>query len=76
MGGGAADHRRIRLFGCDNVDPVSCSGCLCGARPGGYPVTMETMHRRLAGSEFEVLPDAWHMSVFTDLDRLVDLLNR
>ena len=40
------------------------------------PVTMETMHRRLAGSEFEVLPDAWHMSVFTDLDRLVDLLNR
>ena len=40
------------------------------------PATMETMHRRLARSEFEVLRDAWHMSVFTDLNRLVDLLNR
>src|SRR4029077_307130 len=34
------------------------------------PVTTEAMHCRLARSEFVVLPDAWHMSVFTDLDRL------
>ena len=76
MGGGAAGHRRIRLFGCDNVDPVSAVVVSAEHDPVSDPVTMETMHRRLAGSEFEVLPDAWHMSVFTDLDRLVDLLNR
>jgi hypothetical protein len=36
---------------------------------------MEAMHRRLARSEFVVLPDAWHMSVFTDLDRLAGVPN-
>jgi 3-oxoadipate enol-lactonase len=39
------------------------------------PATMEAMHRRIAGSDFVVLPGAWHMSVFTDPVRLAGLLS-
>ncbi len=39
------------------------------------PATMEAMHHRLAGSEFTVLGGAWHMSIFTDTDRLAGLLS-
>ena len=71
--------RAIAAFDCSAATTsIRCPAVVVSAEhdPVSDPVTMETMHRRLAGSEFEVLPDAWHMSVFTDLDRLVDLLNR
>jgi len=71
--------RAIAAFDCSAATTsIRCPAVVVSAEhdPVSDPVTMETMHRRLAGSEFEVLPAAWHMSVFTDLDRLVDLLNR
>jgi len=39
------------------------------------PAAMSAMHRRLWRSRFVVLDGAWHMSVFTEPDRLVDLLS-
>ena len=71
--------RAIAAFDCSAAAPsIRCRAVVVSAEhdPVSDPATMETMHRRLARSEFEVLPDAWHMSVFTDLNRLVDLLNR
>jgi 3-oxoadipate enol-lactonase len=38
------------------------------------PEAMNAMHSRLPGSEFVVLDDAWHMSIFTDPARLAGLL--
>jgi pimeloyl-ACP methyl ester carboxylesterase len=39
------------------------------------PAAMSAMHRRLRRSRFVVLDGAWHMSVFTEPDQLVDLLS-
>ncbi|WP_238422923.1 alpha/beta fold hydrolase [Gordonia sp. 'Campus'] len=37
---------------------------------------MEAMHRRIPGSDFAVLDDAWHMSIFEDPVELARLLRR
>lgn len=39
------------------------------------PDSMEAMHRRLQRSTFTVLPDSWHMSVFSDPSKLCELLH-
>jgi pimeloyl-ACP methyl ester carboxylesterase len=57
---------------------ISCPALVVAAEHDAVsdPATMSAMHRRLRGSEFIELDDAWHMSVFTDSERLAGLLKR
>jgi 3-oxoadipate enol-lactonase len=71
--------RSIATFDCSAATPsIRCPAVIVAAEHDRVsdPMTMEAMHRRLLGSEFVVLRNAWHMSVFTDLHRLVDVLKR
>ena len=74
----AAALRAIATFDCSGeTSSITCPTHVVAAERDTVsgPATMEAMHHRLAGSEFTVLGGAWHMSIFTDTDRLAGLLS-
>jgi 3-oxoadipate enol-lactonase len=69
----------ISVFDATAMTPtIDCPAVVIAAEHDTVsdPATMAAMHGRLHDSQFVVLADAWHMSVFADPGRLAALLTR
>jgi 3-oxoadipate enol-lactonase len=73
----AAAMKAISTFDCSAATAsITCPTLVVAAEHDEVsdPATMAAMHQRLTGSEFVILEDFRHMSVFTDSQRLAALL--
>lgn len=67
----------IAVFDCSGqTSSIRCPTTVVAAEHDAVstPQAMNAMHRRLPDSQFVVLDDAWHMSIFTDPAKLAGLL--